>query len=141
MVQVVQEETVNPCPGVAEGSRTGALITGILISLANFGGLLVLDLILQPASDAPRIYSYWAIMLGISVFLPASIAGWYLIRAHLPPSKAGTMAGLAVGTLAGVAMLYSQLIWIIDSNPQGTWKLEEAHRLGQVRLSGVSAFR
>lgn len=125
MPVVDREKSVDPSTEVVAGSLTGALWVAVLTSLIHFGGLVALDLILQPAP--PRIYSFLAATMGNGLFLPVANAGWYLIRAHLPRSRAGIAAGLTVGLLAGAAMLFSQLIWIVDPQPYDTWKLMEAH--------------
>lgn len=93
----------------------------------GFGTLVTIDLTVRPAPEEPRLFSSWSVMLGYSVFLPIALSGWHLFRAQFPLARPGWIVGVLVGLLAAAAMVYCQMVWLVDPSPRPTWILTTPH--------------
>lgn len=105
-----------------------ALRLGIAVACLGFGVLLLLNY-LNPNTDLPNLFSYYAATIGDGICLPLLVgfARYYVHDEYSSLSEKQKKITRWVAIVAGIIGVITQASWLINANTAGNWTIPKPH--------------
>ena len=105
-----------------------AIQWGVLVACLGFGVLFLLNAV-NPNTDLPNLFSYYAATIGDGLCLPALIgfARYYAHDQYSSLSKKQKSATLLIAIICGIIGGAIQASWLINSNTASNWTIPKPH--------------
>lgn len=106
----------------------GAVKWGVLVACLGFGILFLLNAV-NPNTDVPNLFSYYAATIGDGLCLPLLIgfARYYAYGRYSTLSKKQKSFILSIAFFAGITGVAIQASWLISANTAGNWTIPRPH--------------
>ena len=105
-----------------------AIRSSVLVACFGFGVLFLLNTI-NPYTDLPNLFNYYAATIGDGVCLPLLIgfARYYSNDQYSSLTKKQKASTLIIACICGIIGVVIQASWLINANTSGNWTIPKPH--------------